>query len=123
MRKLARFFGLTWITVVAVAGIVLFASGMFQGGRGYVFMVFGAALPGIFAFRWGKGLKPGTTNVITKQPKLKPPIDLSTEASHVLRLNTEPTASWEKQIPANLIPRPEVANNKNNPPTPSVDAS
>jgi hypothetical protein len=54
MRIAASIVGLLWIITVVAAGVVLMASGSLRGGRGVMFLLFLAALPGIFLLRWGR---------------------------------------------------------------------
>ena len=53
MRIAASLFGLLWIIAVVVAGIALMTTGRLHGGRGVMFLLFCAALPGILVLRWG----------------------------------------------------------------------
>jgi hypothetical protein len=54
MRKAARIAGIVWMAAILVSGIALMGSGVLRGGRGNMLVLFGAALPGVFLFRWGK---------------------------------------------------------------------
>ena len=46
--------GILWIIAVVAAGIALMMSGRLRGGRGEMFLLFCAALPGILVLRWGR---------------------------------------------------------------------
>jgi hypothetical protein len=54
MRKAARILGVVWMVGAVLAGVALIGSGLFRGGRGDIYILFGAVLPGIALFRWGK---------------------------------------------------------------------
>jgi hypothetical protein len=58
MRKAARIVGVIWVMAVIAGYAVVTASGRLHGGRGEMFVLFAAALPGIFLFRWGR--EPGS---------------------------------------------------------------
>jgi hypothetical protein len=60
MRKVARIAGLAWVALLAVVGAVLWASETMvrvsvSSDRGLIYMVFGAAIPGLLLYRWGRG--------------------------------------------------------------------
>jgi hypothetical protein len=61
MRKAARIAGLVWSALVALAGIILWSAetmvwvGPVSSNRGLIYLVFGACLPGIALYRWGRG--------------------------------------------------------------------
>ena len=61
MRKVARIAGLVWLVMVALAGVVLWTAetkvwvGPVSSNRGLIYLVFGACLPGIMLYRWGRG--------------------------------------------------------------------
>lgn len=54
MRKAARIGGIVWMAGVALAAILLIGSGVIRGRRFDLYLLFGAALPGILIYRWGR---------------------------------------------------------------------
>jgi hypothetical protein len=61
-RKAARILGLVWMIGIVAGGIVLLAAGRATGivsgsGRGAIYLLFAAMLPGILAWRWGNASK------------------------------------------------------------------
>ena len=54
MLKAARIFGIVWMAAVVLAAVLLIGSGVIRGRRFDLFLVFGAALPGILIYRWGR---------------------------------------------------------------------
>lgn len=61
MQRMARIVGICWVAAMAVAGCVIWAIetmvwvGPVSSNRGWIYMVFGAALPGLLLYRWGRG--------------------------------------------------------------------
>jgi|SRR5271155_2373174 len=103
MRRVARIFGLIWIAGVILAAIVLIGSGHLRGGRGVIYLLFGAVLPGVWLFRWGKDI--GINRAKPIQPALKPkaPLDTAVDAGHVMQIEKDPpsgsTASDQARAP------------------------
>jgi hypothetical protein len=91
MRGAARIAGMLWMATVAMAGIILLASGRFPNVRGVMYALMGAALPGIFLFRWGNTRTPHAKSLPNPQAP-KAPFDRAAEAGHVMRVEAEPHA-------------------------------
>ena len=91
MCKAARIFGLVWMAGIAVAGIVLMVSGKSLGnGRGFLYILFGAALPGVLSYRWGsQAAREKLKTQLSRNPKAT--FDAAAEQGHVLRLNAAPS--------------------------------
>jgi hypothetical protein len=61
MHKAARLIGLLWIAVAVIGGLIFLAastatmrSNLLHNSRGAIILIFLAALPGAFIYRWGK---------------------------------------------------------------------
>jgi hypothetical protein len=60
MRKAARIAGIAWLALMALAGAFLWAAetmawvGPVSSNRGLIYIVFGACLPGVLLYRWGR---------------------------------------------------------------------
>jgi hypothetical protein len=86
MRSAARIAGIIWIAAAVLMGIAFEVSGIFRGGRLDMIILFGVALPGIFLWRWGKGLKPRLSIQQRSMPVRRPPLEPADE-SHIMRLD------------------------------------
>lgn len=106
MRKAARVFGVIWMVGAALAGIMLFGSGVFHGGRGYIYVLFGAALPGVLIFRWGDNAAAKQKAFVEKRMRRKERVDMTAEAGHVMELETDPIKALEGSIPPVASPLP-----------------
>ena len=89
MRKAARIAGLIWLILVALAGVTLLVvHAMGKAGvssnRALIYIVFGAALPGVMLYRWGRGAheRPIPTREVI--PRAYPP-KTANEMGHVRR--------------------------------------
>jgi hypothetical protein len=99
MRKAARIAGLVWLGLMAVAGAVLWAfetsvwvgPGPVSGNRGFIYIIFGAALPGVLLYRWGRG--PYQPPVPTRElvAKAYPP-KTAREMGHAMQMKDGPAA-------------------------------
>ena len=61
MHKAARLIGLFWIAVAVIGGLIFLAAStatmrpnLLHNSRGAIILIFLAALPGVFIYRWGK---------------------------------------------------------------------
>ena len=91
MRKTARIAGMLWMAMIAMAGIVLLASGRFTSNRLLMYALVGAALPGAFCVRWGRAQfpNPGRAQDLLAE---KAPFDRAAEAGHVMKIESGPRA-------------------------------
>jgi len=80
MKTAAQILGVAWMATVALAGIVLLGSGVLRGGRGEMFLLFFAALPGILIFRWVRNLPPPKLSFAKSRPRA--PIDAAALRRH-----------------------------------------
>ncbi len=96
LRKAARVFGVIWMVGIALTGIVLLGSGLLHGGRGNIYILFGAALPGILIFRWGDSAEAKKKTFTAKRMRRKEPVDIAAEAGHVMKLEADPIETWEE---------------------------
>ena len=104
MRKAARFSGVLWMAMIAVAGIVLLASGHFPNVRGLMYALAGAALPGVFLFHWGNAQmqrRKSSPNPLAD----KAPFDRAAEAGHMMRAEFQ-ASHLGKQRHTNTSSRP-----------------
>ena len=94
MRKLARIGGIIWMALVAVAGVFLLiaqasvAYGHFIRPYGVFLLVFGAAMPGLLAWRWGSGPMEKPTPVSSLGGRAR--ISRLAESGHELHLDRLP---------------------------------
>jgi hypothetical protein len=92
MHKAAKIIGIVWMGAIAAAGIILLAADTqlkltpTYYGHGLVFALFGAALPGVLLYRWGRGpyVRPPTVKEMLTR---KTPISL--DPSHVMKLDAD----------------------------------
>ena len=58
--KAARLIGLLWIAAAVIGGLIFVAESAAMmrpsllHGQGFIILIFFAALPGVFIYRWGK---------------------------------------------------------------------
>jgi hypothetical protein len=84
MRQAARIFGMVWLAAIAVAGVILLASGRFPNVRVLMYALLGAALPGVFILHWSR-TRPKRAAPNPLAPKA--PFDNALEAGHVMRID------------------------------------
>lgn len=96
LRKAARIVGVIWMAGIALAGVALIGSGMLHGRRGDIYILFGAALPGVLIFRWGDNAAAKKKAFVEKRMRRKEPVDAASEAGHVVKLETDPMETWEE---------------------------
>jgi len=61
MHNAARLIGLIWIAVAVIGGLIFLAESnaavrpnLLHNSRGFIILIFFAALPGVLIYRWGK---------------------------------------------------------------------
>jgi hypothetical protein len=93
MRKIARIAGLAWMALAALGGAVLWVSETIAwiGGssnRGLIYLAFGAALPGLLLYRWGRG--PQQASAATRELVEKAyPFKSAHEMGHVMQIKKD----------------------------------
>src|SRR5665811_198611 len=81
IKRAARYLGVTWMMVIALVGVGLVGSGLMRGSRGTIYVLFGAAIPGVLAYKWGaRETLPTFTEVA--QRRRRAPIELAKGDSH-----------------------------------------
>jgi hypothetical protein len=103
MRKIAQIAGLAWMALSALGGAVLWVSETIAwiGGssnRGLIYLAFGAALPGLLLYRWGRG--PHQSSAPTRELVEKAyPFKTAHEMGHVMQMKQgDPQSSQDKYV-------------------------
>jgi hypothetical protein len=88
MRNFARLAGLVWILAALLGGIMLMGTGFMHGRSMPIYLAFGAALPGIMLYRWGRGLAEVVPARSARILRSAPIVTIDTD--HQLRLEQIP---------------------------------